>query len=284
MTSAQWTIRLTKSALLHASLIFGALLSAFPFYYMFVLSSRRVEEMFRWPPPLWFGSTFMANVAKLNNTPLVDYWRSMWNSAYIASSHTLLVLFFCSMAGYAFAMYDFPLKRQLFAFMLVTMMIPGIVGLIPWFIMMKWFGWYNTHTALIVPGVASAFGIFWMRQYIGSAVPPDLLDAARIDGCPEWQIFWRVVAPILTPAYGALGIMTFLGSWNSFMGPMLLLQDIDKLTLPLVISKLRGAPAYGFDYAAIMMSTTLATVPILVVFLLASRKFMSGLTAGAIKE
>lgn len=284
MSLTEKLTRWMQTGLLHLVLLVGAAASAFPFYYMFVLSSKHQHEMFRWPPPMIFGDAFMINLNKLLGSPIIDYTRAMMNSMYISVTHTLLVLLFCSMAGYAFAMYSFPGKNKLFAFLLATMMIPGIVGLIPWFIMMQWIGWYNTHWALIVPGIANAFGIFWMRQYVGSSVPKDLMDASRIDGCPEWQIFFRVVAPILTPAYSALGIMTFLGKWNEFLGPMLLLQDKHLLTLPVAISKLRGAPAYGADHAVIMLSTSLATLPILIIFLGFAKRFMSGLTAGAIKE
>lgn len=274
--------RVLGSVGLHAVLVVGVLIAAFPFYYMFALGTQKAADMFHWPPPLGFGQALVHNFKALNGS--IPFFHSMWNSTYVAVSHTVLVLLFCSMAGYAFAMYRFPGRQKLFTFLLSTMMIPGFVGIVPWFLMMRKFGWYNNHLALIIPGVASAFGIFWMRQYIGSSVPKDLMDAARIDGCPEWAIFWRVVFPLLSPALGALGIMSFMGSWNSYMGPLLVLSDRTKFTLPVALATMKGNPAQGYDQAVLLLGTALATLPVLLVFLAASRQFMAGMTQGAIKE
>jgi len=168
--------------------------------------------------------------------------------------------------------------------MLATMMIPWMVGIIPWFILIsKWLHWINRYEALIIPGAASAFGIFWMRQYIQETVPTELLDAARIDGCPEFWIFFRVVAPLLAPAYGALGIMTFMGSWNAFMGPLLVMQEKVMYTLPVALALLRMNPQRGYDAGVLMLGTSMAVLPVLVVFLMAAKRFMAGLTAGALK-
>jgi len=163
------------------------------------------------------------------------------------------------------------------------MMIPWMAGIVPWFMLMKWFGWIDSFLALIVPNVANAFGIFWMRQYISSNVPYELLDASRIDGCPEWQIFFRVVAPVLKPAISALGIMTFVRSWNNFMVPLIILKSPNKLTLPVALNKIYGDPTRGYDLGVLLMGTTLAVLPMLIVFVLSARKFMDGMTAGAVK-
>ncbi|NMB45654.1 MAG: carbohydrate ABC transporter permease [Firmicutes bacterium] len=259
------------------------LISAFPFYWMFVQATQKPENIFRFPPPLWFGSIEQALVNYHKVLEVIPFWTNLFNSAFISVTQTALVLFFCSMGGYAFAMYDFPGKRQLFIIMLATMMIPGIVQVIPWFIMMRWIGWINDFRGLIVPGAVNAFGIFWMRQYTQGSVPHELLDAARIDGCPEFLILFRVVMPLLKPALGALGIMTFMTTWNNFMQPLILLRETHRFTLPVALALLRGDPYRGTNYAVLMAGTAMAVLPVLIVFVMSAKKFMAGLTAGAIK-
>jgi ABC-type glycerol-3-phosphate transport system permease component len=166
--------------------------------------------------------------------------------------------------------------------MLLTMMIPWTAGIIPWFIMMSKFGWINNFKALIIPSAANAFGIFWMRQYCIRNVPLDLLDAARIDGCSEWTLFFRIVTPIILPAYASLGIMQFVNVWNNFMQPLMILRRISYQTLPLLLRTMIGDRT--IDYGALMLASTCTALPLLIIFLLASKYFMSGLTAGAMKE
>jgi len=212
----------------------------------------------------------------------VNLPRAFGNSLKITTSYTLLSLLFCSMGGYAFAIYDFPGKKQLFAILLATMMIPATAGMIPWFLLMSKIGWVNNMLALVVPGCASAFGIFWMRQYCQNNVPKALMEAARIDGCSEWTIFFRVIAPVLLPAYASLGIMNFVNQWNEFTQSLLILKKPRYFTLPLLLRSMVGDR--GTDYGALMLASTCAVLPLLIVFLCASKYFMSGLTAGAIKE
>jgi multiple sugar transport system permease protein len=263
-------------------LFIGALLSLFPFYWMWILATCSNREIFRFPPSFFFRTNFLENYRNLMSR--LPFWRNFFNSAFIATTYTALSLFFCSLGGFAFAKYNFPGKDKLFSFMLATMMIPGMIGIIPWFIIMKWLNWINSFKALIIPGVANAFGIFWLRQYMQESIPDELLDAARIDGCPEYQIFFRVVFPLIVPALSALGIMNFLGSWNNFMGPLLILKDEVKYTLPVALSTLRGDATRGFDYGRLLCGTALAITPVLIVYVLAARKFISGLTMGAIKS
>jgi ABC-type glycerol-3-phosphate transport system permease component len=192
-----------------------------------------------------------------------------------------LVLFFCSLGGYGFAKFRFPGRNGLFALLLATLMVPAVIGLIPSFVIMRYLGWIDTWYPLIVPGIANAFGIFWMRQYIDSAIPSDLMDAARIDGAHEFRIYWNVVVPVITPALGALAILTFLGKWNDFQWPLLILKDETKYTLPVALSTLRSLQ--GTDIGVQILGAAGAILPIMVVFLLASRQFISGITAGAVK-
>lgn len=259
----------------------GMILSAFPFYWMFVQATQSPHDIFRVPPPLWFGREAFRNYEQV--LEVIPFWRNFFNSVFVSTTQTALILFFCTLAGYAFAMYDFPGKQKLFLFMLATMMIPGIVQTVPWFMMMRWIGWVDDFRGLIIPGAVSAFGVFWMRQYTEGTVPPELLDAARIDGCPEHMILFRVVFSLLKPALGALGIMTFMGSWNNFMQPLILLRDTKKFTLPVALSLLKGDPYRGTNYAVLMAGTAMAVIPVIVVFLAASKRFIAGLTAGAVK-
>jgi ABC-type glycerol-3-phosphate transport system permease component len=266
---------------LYTLLIVGGLLSAFPFYWMLILASHTMKSIIQYPPPFLPGTNLMVNY--LNMIKVIPFWKNFLNSLVVALSTTTLTLLFCSLGGYAFAMYRFPGRRFLFGIMLGTMMVPSLVMLIPWFIIISRLNWINDLKALIVPGAVSAFGIFWMRQYISSNISSELLDAARVDGCSEVMIFFRVVAPLLKPAYGALGIMSFMGSWNSFFYPLLVLKKTEAATLPLALQILRGDPYRGGDYGVLMFGTALAMLPILIAFWAASRQFISGLTAGAIK-
>lgn len=265
--------------LMYLVLILGVIITAFPFYWMFVLATLSRGEIFSFPPPMWFGSNAVENFHNLMS--FVPFFRNIWNSLYIASMSTVTTLFFCSLGAYGFAMYDFKGKEPLFAIMLGTMMIPGVLSTIPWFIMMRTFGWINQPRALYVGGMANAFGIFLLRQYMESAIPRDLLDAARIDGCGEFEMYWRVVLPLSAPGLGALAMVTFIGSWNNFMGALIILKERSTFTVPVALRSLQGM--ISTDYGAVMFGTAMSVLPILVIFLLASQQIISGLTAGAIK-
>jgi ABC-type glycerol-3-phosphate transport system permease component len=275
-----WKRFFTK-VVLYTVLIVGGLLSAFPFYWMLILATHTMKAIIQYPPPFLPGSNLITNYTSM--LKVIPFWRNFFNSMVVSLSTTVFTLLFCSMGGYAFAKYRFPGKRLLFGLLLGTMMVPSLVMLIPWFIIISRLDWVNNLKALIIPGAVSAFGIFWMRQYIAANIHSELLDAARVDGCSEVMIFFRVVAPLLKPAYGALGIMTFMGSWNAFFYPLLVLKKADSATLPLALQILRGDPYRGGDYGVLMFGTALAMLPILVAFWAASRQFISGLTAGAIK-
>jgi len=271
-----------KKAVLYGILILIAVVMILPFYWMMVLSTQSTTAIFHSPPPFWFGENLRANLASI--TKSVNITRSFLNSLLVSGCYTLLVLLFCSMGGYAFAMYRFPGRDKLFTLLLVTMMIPWTAGIIPWFFMMSRFGWVNNFLALIIPNSANAFGIFWMRQYCKNNIPVSLIDAAKVDGLSEWLIFFRIIVPILTPGFAALGIMMFVTSWNDFMQPMLILRDKSLHTLPIMLKYMQGDPTRGTDLGALMLAGTLATLPILIAFLLASKFFISGLTAGSVKE
>lgn len=269
-----------KKISLYIVLLSIAAIMLLPFYMMFVMSTLTTNEIYSYPPKMFFGSNLATNFS--NMVKKVNFPRSFLNSTFVTVTNTALVLFFCSIGGYAFAVYDFPGKNKLFGLLLLTMMVPYTAGVIPWFIMMSKFGWINNYWALILPGAANAFGIFWMRQYCANNIPRSLMEAARIDGCSEWLIFFRVIAPILKPAYASLGIMTFVNVWNEFMQALLILRRDRYFTLPLLLRSMVSDRTT--DYGALMFASTCAVLPLLIFFLSASKFFMDGLTAGAVKE
>ncbi|OCL25982.1 sugar ABC transporter permease [Orenia metallireducens] len=267
-----------KTGLMYFVLVLGVVITIFPFYYMLVLATKSNAEIFSFPPPLWFGDSFSDNLSRLLS--VMPFYRNILNSIFVATVATIATVFFCSLGGYGFAKYDFKYKEKLFFIMLATMMIPGLLSIIPWFIMMTKFGWVNTFKPLIIPGMANAFGIFLMRQFMED-IPDEIIEAARIDGCGEFEIFFRIILPMSLPGLGTLGLLTFLTSWNNYMAALLILQDKAMYTIPVALSKLGGK--VDNDWGAQMVGTTLAIAPIIIAFVAASKQFISGITEGATK-
>jgi multiple sugar transport system permease protein len=185
------------------------------------------------------------------------------------------------MAGYAFALMEFRFKKPLFTLVMATMLLPSFMSMIPTFLIMDVLGWIDQHRGLYIPGAASAFGIFLMRQYALSAIPKELVEAARMDGCGEFAIYWRVVLPLLKPALGTLGLITFIASWNNFMGPLIVMRSADNYTLPLALRTLQTP--VNTEWGALMAGSAIATLPLLALFVVFSRQLIAGLTAGAVK-
>jgi multiple sugar transport system permease protein len=257
----------------------GALVMLAPFWFMFVFATQSRTEIFSLPPPLWFGDDFLANLKIL--TERIPFWRNLGWSLYVALMSTALTLLFCSMGGYAFACFEFRHKNALFAFVLGTMLLPGFMNMIPSFMVMDALGWIDQPRALYIPGAASAFGIFLMRQFVLSAVPRELIEAARMDGCSELGIYWRIVLPLLKPALGTLGLITFIASWNNFIGPLIVMRSPENYTLPLALRSLQSP--VDTEWGALMTGSAIATIPLLILFALSSRQLIAGLTAGAVK-
>ena len=222
---------------------------------------------------------FTSNYRNLWKT--VPYNRYFVNSVFIATASTLLTLFFCSLGGYAFAKYQFRGQKILFGILLASMMVPFQVLLVPLFGLMYDIGWLNSYKAIVIPFSVGAFGVFLMRQFIVT-IPSELLDAARIDGCSEFGIYYRIVLPIIKPALGALTIYSFLGSWNGYLWPLIILRDEAKYTLPIGLANLVGI--YRQDYGMLMAGTLLSLMPIVILFLAMQREFVQGITLGGVKE
>ena len=257
----------------------GLLILVAPFYFTFVFATHSRSEIFASPPPLWFGEHFFSNLELLLER--LPFWRNLAISLYVAGMTTLLNLLLCSMAGFAFAVYEFRFKRGLFAFVVGSMMLPSFLNMIPGFMVMDLLGWIDQPRALYIPGAAGALGIFLMRQYIGSAIPRDLIDAARIDGCGEFSIYWRVVLPLTTPALGTLGLITFISSWNNFVGPLVVMRSVENYTVPLALRSMQSPN--NTEWGALMAGSAIAMLPLLVVFAFSARRLVAGLTSGAVR-
>ncbi|WP_160724429.1 carbohydrate ABC transporter permease [Bacillus sp. USDA818B3_A] len=265
--------------IVYAVLIFTTFLSIFPFYWMLVIGSHDTSAVNKFPPAMLPGANFMVNVQKVFSN--IDFFAAIGNSVISSTTVMITVLFFCSLAGFAFAKLQFKGKKFWFLFVLATMMVPSQLGLIPSYMIMSKLGWINNLNAIIVPGMVNAFGVFWMRQYISATIPDELMDAGRIDGCSNFRLYWNITLPSVRPALATLGLLTFMGVWNDFLWPLVVLKDRSVQTIQIALRTLNGA--YFQDFAMILNGTFLATLPILIVFLLFSKQFIAGLTEGSIK-
>ena len=257
----------------------GMLIMLSPFYFMFVFATQSRTEIFSLPPPMFFGNDLPGNLKIL--TDRLPFWQNLGWSFYVAVASTALTLLFCSMGGYAFALFEFRYKNALFGMVMGTMLLPSFMNMIPTFMIMDVLGWIDQPRALYLPGAASAFGIFLMRQFVTSSIPKDLIEAARMDGCSELGIYWRIVLPLLKPAMGTLGLITFIASWNNFIGPLVVMRSPERYTLPLALRSLQSP--VDTEWGALMTGSAIATLPLIILFILSSRQLISGLTAGAVK-
>lgn len=270
-----------ESILVHGLLIIGLLISIFPFYWLLIGSLKGRGEVFVTPPQLWFTSPPLpSNYCSVFDE--VNFATGLLNSCFVTFIKTTCSLLFSAMAGFAFAKYDFPGRDGLFAFLLATMMIPGMVTMIPMFIVIVRIGWVDTYRALIIPGLASAFGTFLMRQYMYN-VSDEMLDAARIDGSGDFRLFFQIALPITVPALVSLAIFSFFGNWNDLFWPIIIVRSRSKYTLPLSLMTLRARFPLYVNYSVILAGSVMATLPTLVVFVLLQRHFVSGIATGAIK-
>lgn len=266
--------------LIYVLLLLAALISLFPFYWMFVIGSQTTAAVNQFPPVMIPGSRFLLNAE--NVLERIRFFRGLLNSLVVSGSITLSVLFFSSLAGFAFAKLKFYGRTFLFVFIVATMMIPMQLGLIPQYMIISHFGWLDSFKAVIVPAMVSAFGVFWMRQYIASAIPDELMEAGRIDGCSNFRLYAGIVLPAIRPALATLGIVTFMQQWNDFLWPLVVLKDQRVHTIQIMLRLLNDA--YYTDYAMVLAGTFMATLPILIIFLIFSKQFIAGITEGAVKH
>ncbi|GAA4812547.1 carbohydrate ABC transporter permease [Streptomyces ziwulingensis] len=265
---------------LYAFLIALLLVFALPLLWALSSSFKSRGDIFGYPPrPLPSPATLDNYRGLLDGQP---FWSWLLISTVVAILSTAAAVGLCSLAGFAFAKYRFRGKNVLFNIMFSSLAVPFAVIVVPLFVMVAKAHLTTPYFALVVPWVAPAFGIFMMRQFTEQSVPDALLDAARVDGCTEFGLFRRVVLPLLRPALGALGVWSFLNSYNSLIWPLIVVSDPGDYTLPLGIQALFGAT--GRQYDLVLAGAVLAAVPSLLVFFLLRRQLLEGLTAGAVKS
>lgn len=263
----------------HLCVLVGVLLSIFPFYWLVVMSTQTTSEIFGYPPKLTFGNSFVENLRSVVQN--VDLLQALLNTIIVAGSCAVLVMFFDSLAAFAFAKFDFPGKKALFILLIATMLVPGSLSLVPSFILMSEIGWVGTLQALIVPGAANAFGIFLLRQMAAGSIPDELIESARIDGAGFFTTYWRVGVPLLRGGLAFLGIFTFITAWNDYVWPLIVLVNPERQTLQTALQNLNSL--YFTDYGMVMAGALISVVPLIGVFIIGSRHFIANIAAGAIK-
>jgi multiple sugar transport system permease protein len=264
---------------LYVLLIIGLLLLVGPFVWMILGSIKETAELRRVPPTWIPENPTFANYAELFDR--LNFARFFFNSAVVATAVTAGNLLFCSMLGYALAKLRFPGKRVLFALVLGTLMVPAMVTFMPLFVLVANLGLVNTHAGLILPFLAGAFGVFLMRQFI-LGIPDELLDAARVDGAGEYYIFFRIILPLCGAPLATLGILTFLGSWNSFLWPLVVASTEEMYTLPVAIA-LFAVGQQQTNLGLLMAGSVVVVVPVLIVFIVLQRFFTQGIAMTGIK-
>ena len=271
--------RQANGAALYTAMCLGLLFFCVPLYYMFTTSFKAEAEVFAMPVH-WIPHSFLPQnyVDAFLAAPFPRYF---WNSLLVAVIVVGSTVLFSALAGYGFAKFDFPGRRLAFLFILSTMMIPFQVLLIPLFVVVHQLGWTNSYAGLIIPGALSAFGVFLMRQAC-LTLPDELMDAARIDGAREVGIFIRIVLPLLKPAIATLAILTFLGSWNNFLWPLIVVTKDELFTLPVGMTVFQQ-PMQAPYWTYIMAVSTVATLPVVIVFLLLQRYFIEGVVVSGLK-
>ncbi len=270
-----------KKFLLYFFLIVLALTCLMPFLLMMINATRSGNEIVT-------GFTFIPS------THLVENWKTvfsffnlflgMWNSVKVGVPATLLSAYFSALTAYALAMYKFKGNKLIFTTILIFMMIPGQLGLIGFYNLCTRLRIVNTYIPLIVPAIAAPGTVFFLRQYVLSVMPPSLIEAARIDGASELYIFHRIALPIMSPGLATMGIMGFIGNWNSYLMPMIILNKNDKFTLPVMMATLKASTDINANQGAIYLSVAISVIPILVVFAFFSKYIISSISAGAVKE
>ncbi|MFJ6213935.1 carbohydrate ABC transporter permease [Streptomyces sp. NPDC092296] len=269
--SAGWGVYLVLAVVVIASV--------FPLYWTLVAASRDQAALSQVPPALLPGTRLLGNIGRAFGQ--ADMGLALLNSLIVASTVTVSVVLTSTLAGFAFAKLRFPGRGPLLGSVVATMMVPTQLGVIPLYIMMaNWLHWADHLQALIVPAAANAFGVFFMRQYLVTAVPDELLDAGRMDGCTTRGLYWHVALPAARPAMAVLGMLTFMASWNDFYWPKVVMTQQNP-TVQLSLSEL--ASGYIQDYSLVLTGALVSSLPIIIVFLLMGRQILDGIMNGAVK-
>jgi len=262
----------------NALLLVGVCLTAMPFIYMIMASFKPGSELYTIPLRILPENLYLGNYQLLFGQ--TNFVRWFFNSIVVGLGRTVLAIILSLMAGYAFAKFDFRGKNILFVLLLATLTLPIYVILVPLYTMMIRLGWTDSYASLILPFAANAVGVFLARQYLLS-VPNEMLEAARIDGAGEWNIFWRIILPIAQPITATMAILFFSAAWKDYIWPLIVLTDDKMFTVSLGLPSLVGP--YRQEYGAIMAGSFMVTLPILIIFLIMQRRFIEGIMSGAVK-
>jgi len=268
-----------KSVPIYAVLILASLLSLFPFYWMFVMATRPSEAYNSIPPAMIPGTKLVENFQ--NVLDQIPFFQAMWNTFLLCTITTLLVLLISSLAGFAFAKFHFPGKNVLFVSILLTMVIPPQLGLIPQYYLVSQLGWLDTLFGAGIVYLLNPLGIFLMRQYVSQSVPDELIEAAKLDGCSNFRIYRSIVLPIIKPAFATLGIIVFTLVWGEFLWQFTVLRSPESYTLQVALASLNES--YNMDFGMVLSGVFWATVPLIIIFLMFNKLFISSITEGSVK-
>ena len=266
-----------RKKLIYLGLLASLFFSLFPFYFSFVVASHDNSALAS--VKLAPGPNLWGNIQRVFAT--VPFDLALFNSVIVAAVNTASVVMFSTLAGFAFAKLRFRGRTGLLLAVVATMMVPTQLGIIPLFMLITRVGWHDTLTAVIVPALVNAFGVFFMTQYLSEALPSELLEAGRMDGCSNHRLFWHVVLPVARPAMAVLGMLTFLGTWNDYLWPLVVLASPENQTAQVALSQLRAG--YVQDYSLALTGTVLATIPLIIVFGALSKQLIGGIMQGAVK-
>jgi ABC-type glycerol-3-phosphate transport system permease component len=269
------------TVVLHIAVTAAALVCFLPFIWLLCAAFKRGEDLFSSPfLPADLHKLTLGNFGELFGHEVFGWW--LINSIFLASAATVLVVVMSSLGGFALAKYEFRGKTVLMLIMLFTMMIPSQVLLPATYELIWKIGWVNSYAAILVPGAVSVFGVFLFRAAM-SGVPDELLQAARVDGCSEFRLWWDIALPVVRPMIGAFTLLSFIGNWNSFLWPQIVLQDDGKYTLPIGLANLVSQPGSTAGFGPLMAGTLLSLLPVTVLFFALQKNFIAGLTSGAVK-
>ena len=260
--------------------IIGA--SVFPLYWSYVIASTTSGNANARIPVLVPGSNFLANAAKVIDT--IPFWTAMLNSLIVSTVVTVSVVFFSTLAGYAFAKLDFRGRNGLSAFIVLTLAVPPQLGAVGLYRLMATWGWTGKLGAVIFPVLVSAFGVFFMRQYLAGVIPTELIEAARVDGAGQFRTFLTVAVPAARPAAAILALFTFISTWTDFFWPFLVLRDPKVQTLQTALAQLMASSGNNPDMSLVLAGSLMSIVPILVLFVVAGKQLVAGIMSGAVKS
>jgi cellobiose transport system permease protein len=273
-TRGTWKTYLALAAIL--------LISAFPVYWMFVIATSTEEAVSQIPPSVIPGTQLFTNLREVFTMQDVYFTASLINSFIVSAAVTASVLFFCSLAGFAFAKLRFRGRNAMMVVVILTLTVPNQLGVVALYILMGKLGWNGTLLAVIAPGLVTAFGVFYMRQFIMQAVPDELVESARMDGALTLRVYWSIVLPAIRPALAVLGLLTFVATWNDFQWPLITLNGTEFPTSMVALSDL--ASGNYVIYRRVLAGAFVATVPLIALLLLGGRQIVRGIMEGAVKS